>query len=229
VCPNGPKRSGHRKSATRKAFRRGVPLNVLNGTPLGTSNHGALRAGVPLPSCVGARACAGAGAGRRAPAHPRDWDTCAAPALARLSGVHHCVLSGFLMGLKEKREEVKTQSLGERMPIVSFREVKTQSLREMMPIVAAWVDEVRAAFGVDVVDSAIRAGMRGERTFFASENGYEVGTCMIGDEIVIAGVDLVVRKNEEAVTRERRRPSRARTISVHEFRREGTPSTSPHG
>ena len=50
------------------------------------------------------------------------------------------------------------------------------SLRTDMPETAAFVDDMRAAFGADMVDSAIRAGMKGEGTFFASENGREVGS-----------------------------------------------------
>lgn len=49
-------------------------------------------------------------------------------------------------------------------------------LRQAMPTVASWIDELRAAFGADMIDAAIRAGIAGQRTFYASENGVEVGT-----------------------------------------------------
>jgi hypothetical protein len=49
-------------------------------------------------------------------------------------------------------------------------------MREKMPAVAAWIDELRSAFGTEEIDRQIRAGMRGEPVFFASENGYTVGT-----------------------------------------------------
>lgn len=49
-------------------------------------------------------------------------------------------------------------------------------LRQTMPTVAAWIDELRDAFGTDMVNDAIRAGMDGQPTFFARENGHEVGT-----------------------------------------------------
>lgn len=45
-----------------------------------------------------------------------------------------------------------------------------------MPETAAFVDDMRAAFGAEMVDSAIRGGMKGEGSFFASENGREVGS-----------------------------------------------------
>lgn len=50
------------------------------------------------------------------------------------------------------------------------------NMREQMPQVAAIVDAFREAFGADVVDAAIRRGMRGEQGFHATENGHEVGT-----------------------------------------------------
>lgn len=44
-----------------------------------------------------------------------------------------------------------------------------------MPQVTAFIDDLRAAFGQPVVD-AIKAGMAGQQTFFAQENGQQVGT-----------------------------------------------------
>ena len=49
-------------------------------------------------------------------------------------------------------------------------------MREDMPTVAAWIDALRDAFGAAPVNDAIRAGMAGHSTFFAKENGHEVGT-----------------------------------------------------
>lgn len=49
-------------------------------------------------------------------------------------------------------------------------------LRDTMPTVAGWIDELRDAFGADQIDPAIRAGMAGQPTFWASEAGREVGT-----------------------------------------------------
>ena len=52
----------------------------------------------------------------------------------------------------------------------------SKKARQTMPLVAAWIDEMRAAFGADIIDEAIRRGMRGEPTFWARENGHELGT-----------------------------------------------------
>lgn len=50
------------------------------------------------------------------------------------------------------------------------------SLREQMPGVAAFIDQLREAFGRDEIDGQIKRGMRGEPTFFAQENGHAIGT-----------------------------------------------------
>lgn len=53
-----------------------------------------------------------------------------------------------------------------------------KNLRESMPIVTAFIDECREAFGKDAINQAIKAGMDGQETFWARENGIEVGTRM---------------------------------------------------
>jgi hypothetical protein len=50
------------------------------------------------------------------------------------------------------------------------------SMRDQMPTVAAWIDQLRDAFGKESIDAQIRAGMRGKPVFFAQENGQTVGT-----------------------------------------------------
>jgi hypothetical protein len=50
------------------------------------------------------------------------------------------------------------------------------SMRDAMPGTTAWIDEFRAVFGKDYIDSIIKRGMRGEPVFSASENGYTIGT-----------------------------------------------------
>jgi hypothetical protein len=45
-----------------------------------------------------------------------------------------------------------------------------------MPEIAAFVASLKAAFGVAVIDEAIRRGKAGEPTFHARENGRSVGT-----------------------------------------------------
>jgi hypothetical protein len=44
------------------------------------------------------------------------------------------------------------------------------------PEIAAFVAELKAAFGDAVIDDAIRRGKAGEPTFYACENGRSVGT-----------------------------------------------------
>lgn len=51
-----------------------------------------------------------------------------------------------------------------------------KSMRETMPTVAAIIDELREAFGADAINPSIKGGMNGVPTFYARENGYEVGT-----------------------------------------------------
>ena len=54
--------------------------------------------------------------------------------------------------------------------------VSKPSMREQMPQCAAFIDSLRDAFGKDHIDGQIRAGMRGEPVFYASENGHTIGT-----------------------------------------------------
>lgn len=49
-------------------------------------------------------------------------------------------------------------------------------LRESMPQTAAFIDELRAAFGAEEINAQIKLGMQGAETFYASENGIEAGT-----------------------------------------------------
>lgn len=50
-----------------------------------------------------------------------------------------------------------------------------RNLRVDMPLVTEFIDAVREAFGRAPVDAAIRAGLDGQPTFWASENGIEIG------------------------------------------------------
>ena len=52
----------------------------------------------------------------------------------------------------------------------------TKPLRQTMPTVAGWIDALRAAFGPDMINAAIRAGIDGQPTFHAKENGQSIGT-----------------------------------------------------
>ena len=49
-------------------------------------------------------------------------------------------------------------------------------LRDTMPECAAFIDACREAFGADGINASIKAGMDGQPTFYASENGRTVGT-----------------------------------------------------
>jgi len=51
-----------------------------------------------------------------------------------------------------------------------------KSLRETMPICTGFIDACREAFGAEEINAAIKAGMDGQQTFYASENGVTVGT-----------------------------------------------------
>lgn len=57
----------------------------------------------------------------------------------------------------------------------------TKPLRQSMPTVAAFIDDLREAFGADMINAAIRTGMDGQGTFRASENGNEVGSILAID------------------------------------------------
>jgi len=54
--------------------------------------------------------------------------------------------------------------------------IMSQSLRDEMPGVAAFIDDLRSAFGKDEINDQVRAGLKGKPTFHATENGYEIGT-----------------------------------------------------
>ncbi len=52
----------------------------------------------------------------------------------------------------------------------------TKPLRLAMPHTAGFIDALREAFGASQIDQAIRAGIEGQPTFWARENGQEIGT-----------------------------------------------------
>ena len=54
--------------------------------------------------------------------------------------------------------------------------MSTKSMRADMPQTAAFIDSLRDAFGADMINEQIRKGMKGEPTFYARENGHELGT-----------------------------------------------------
>ncbi len=52
----------------------------------------------------------------------------------------------------------------------------SKPLRLAMPHTAGFIDALREAFGAPQIDQAIRAGIEGQPTFWARENGREIGT-----------------------------------------------------
>jgi hypothetical protein len=50
------------------------------------------------------------------------------------------------------------------------------SMRDRMPAVAAFVDDLRAAFGDEQINGAIRLGLKGRPYFWAREGEHELGT-----------------------------------------------------
>lgn len=50
------------------------------------------------------------------------------------------------------------------------------SMRDQMPETAAFIDSLRSAFGEASINEQIRKGLNGEPTFYARENGHELGT-----------------------------------------------------
>lgn len=62
-----------------------------------------------------------------------------------------------------------------------------------MPTVAAWVDQLRAAFGTEEINAAIRAGQQGKGRFYAVEAGHAIGTPFMSEHIVWRGEGLASR------------------------------------
>ncbi len=52
----------------------------------------------------------------------------------------------------------------------------SKPLRLAMPHTAGFIDALREAFGASQIDQSIRAGIEGQPTFWARENGREIGT-----------------------------------------------------
>jgi hypothetical protein len=51
----------------------------------------------------------------------------------------------------------------------------SRNLRQSMPLVTEFIDALREHFPPAEVNAAIRAGMDGQQTFWASEGGIEIG------------------------------------------------------
>lgn len=87
---------------------------------------------------------------------------------------------------------------------------KQGGLRAEMPTVAGWVDDLRDAFGKDVIDSSIRFGMRGHAGFFhAIEGEHSIGTLFnSNNHINVKDMVILVGDNECETKRDMRRDTR---------------------
>lgn len=80
--------------------------------------------------------------------------------------------------------------------------ISNKPLRVAMPKVAAFIDDMRAAFGAEGINASIKGGMSGVPTFYARENGQEVGTkldlsrmkCVSGADLVLGSAEKVLQK-----------------------------------
>jgi len=52
----------------------------------------------------------------------------------------------------------------------------SKPLRETMPLCTGFIDACREVFGATEINASIKAGIEGQPTFYASENGATVGT-----------------------------------------------------
>jgi hypothetical protein len=69
-------------------------------------------------------------------------------------------------------------------------------LRQTMPTVAAWIDELREAFGADAINPAIRNGVAGGAAFYATEGGQTIGCEAMPGGHVISAAHMVLSKPE---------------------------------
>lgn len=51
-----------------------------------------------------------------------------------------------------------------------------KTLRQAMPDITGFIDRLRDAFGPGLINPSIRSGIDGQPTFYARENGHEIGT-----------------------------------------------------
>ena len=70
-----------------------------------------------------------------------------------------------------------------------------------MPAVAAWVDELREAFGADGINAAIRNGVAGGSQFYAEEAGQVIGSAGLPGRHIVSLADMVLARPEKAGAR----------------------------
>jgi hypothetical protein len=70
---------------------------------------------------------------------------------------------------------------------------KPLPMRQAMPLTAAWIDQLREAFGTESINNSIRLGMQGFPDWFhATEGEHEVGTPFRPVEKSISLADCVI-------------------------------------
>lgn len=69
-------------------------------------------------------------------------------------------------------------------------------LRQTMPTVAAWVDELREAFGAGAINPALRNGVAGGALFYATEGGHSIGCDAMPGGRVVSAAQMVLSSAE---------------------------------
>ena len=72
----------------------------------------------------------------------------------------------------------------------------TKPLRETMPLCTGFIDACREVFGADVINAAIKSGMQGQDTFYASENGAVLGVFSPDTGVTLS--DMVIGPQQRA-------------------------------
>ena len=82
-----------------------------------------------------------------------------------------------------------------------------KAARAAMPLVTAWIDDLRGAFGTDLIDDLIRkATVDGLPTFYASEGGRTVGVPLPAlPGVEISAADMVINPPEKEPDADRNR------------------------
>ena len=80
------------------------------------------------------------------------------------------------------------------------------NLRDEMPTTAAIIDDLRVAFGAEGINQSIKNGIAGVPTFYARENGREIGTPLdMTGFTVVSGAEMVINPiSQEDIARANR-------------------------
>lgn len=63
-----------------------------------------------------------------------------------------------------------------------------------MPLCAAFIDDMRGAFGAEDINQQQARGMRGEPVFWVSEGGHEIGTRPAAGVEVVPLLPIVIER-----------------------------------